>query len=36
MIATEGWITAKGLLLNIVSKDLGNGIYEVRLQERQP
>lgn len=34
MLETQGWITAKGLMLDIVGKNLGNGIVEVTLKER--
>lgn len=34
MLETDGWITAKGLMLDIVGKSLGNGIVEVTLKER--
>ena len=36
MLATEGRILAKGLVLEIVGKNLGNGIAEVTLKEMRP
>ena len=34
LLATDGWILAKGRILDIKSKNLGVGIYKVTLEER--